>query len=174
MVGGPAWLVDVASVLGAATRDVASAFVAIVAVALLWRDHRRWAQWLLLSAALGYVVQTALKQLVDRPRPTWPDAALSLTTPSFPSGHAMTGIDTWVVLGVILLCAPVGGRLPRAVGAAAVAIGILLGPSRLVLGVHWPTDVLAGWLLGAAVALLAAAVVLSARARDRGGSAPRA
>ena len=143
-----------------ATRDVGSFAVVAVAVALLWRPHRLWAQWLLWSALGGFALQNLIKQLVDRARPTWPDAAFHLTTPSFPSGHAMSGIDMWAVLGVILLCAPVGGRLPRVVGALVVAVGVLLGPSRLVLGVHWPSDVLAGWLLGAAVACAAAAGVL--------------
>jgi undecaprenyl-diphosphatase len=65
------------------------------------------------------------------------------------------------VLGVILLIAPVGGRLPRVVGAIALAVGILMGPSRLVLGVHWPTDILGGWLLGGAVVCGCAAAVLA-------------
>jgi len=130
-----------------------------VAAAILWRAHRRWAEWLLLSALGGWVLQTLLKGVVGRERPDWAESAYHPTTASFPSGHATTGIDSWVVLGIILLCAGLG-RFAQVVGVVAIAIGVLLGPSRLVIGVHWPTDVLAGWLLGAAVACAAGAVVL--------------
>ena len=129
-------------------------------MALLWPRHRLWAQWLLVSALLGFALQNVVKQAVGRARPDWPDAAFQLASPSCPSGHAMSGIDMWVVLGIAMLCAGVGGRFPRVVGALAIAIGVVMGPSRLVVGVHWPTDVLAGWLLGAAVACVAAALVL--------------
>jgi len=159
VVGRPDWLVDVADLVGVATRDVSTGAVVLVAAAILWRTHRRWAEWLLLSAVGGWVLQTLLKGVVGRERPDWAESAYHPTTASFPSGHATTGIDSWVVLGIILLCAGLG-RFAQAVGVAAIAIGVLLGPSRLVIGVHWPTDVLAGWLLGAAVACAAAAAVL--------------
>ena len=77
----------------------------------------------------------------------------------------MSGITTWVVLGLVLLLAPVGGRLPRVIGVLALAVGVLMGPSRLVLGVHWPSDILGGWLLGAAVVCGVAAVVLARASR---------
>ena len=128
-------------------------------MALLWRPHRLWAQWLLWSAVGGFALQNIVKELVGRERPSWSESAFQPLTASFPSGHAMSGITMWVVLGVILLVAPVGGRLPRVIGALALAIGILMGPSRLVLGVHWPTDILGGWLLGGAVVCGAAAAV---------------
>lgn len=149
-----------ADALGSSTRDIASGAVVAVGVALLWSRHRLWARWLLVSAVAGFALQTVVKGLIGRARPEWPDAAFHLTTPSFPSGHAMSGIDMWAVLGIAMLCAGVGGRFPRVVGALAIAIGVLMGPSRLVVGVHWPTDILAGWLLGGAVACAAAAAVL--------------
>ena len=160
IVGRPSWLVSPADSLGLATRDVGTGAVVVIAVALLWRPHRLWAQWLMWTALVGFALQNIVKELVGRERPAWSESAFHPLTASFPSGHAMSGITTWVVLGVILLVAPVGGRLPRVVGALALAVGFLMGPSRLVLGVHWPTDILAGWLLGGAVACAAAAAVL--------------
>ena len=159
IVGHPSWLVSPADTLGLATRDVGTGAVVAIAVALLWWPHRLWAQWLLWSAVGGFALQNIVKELVGRERPSWSESAFQPLTASFPSGHAMSGITMWVVLGVILLVAPVGGRLPRVIGALALAIGILMGPSRLVLGVHWPTDILGGWLLGGAVVCGAAAAV---------------
>ena len=159
MVGHPAWLVSPADSLGLATRDLGTVAVVAIAVALLWRPHRLWAQWLLWSAIGGFALQNIAKELVGRTRPLWSESAFQPLTASFPSGHAMSGITMWVVLGLILLLAPVGGRLPRLIGVLALAVGVLMGPSRLVLGVHWPTDILGGWLFGGAVVCGVAALV---------------
>ena len=161
IVGRPSWLVSPVDSLGLATRDLGTGAVVVIAVALLWRPHRLWAQWLMWSALVGFALQNIVKELVGRERPSWSESAFQPLTASFPSGHAMSGVTMWMVLGVILLVAPVGGRLPRVVGVLALAIGVLMGPSRLVLGVHWPTDVLAGLLLGGAVVCGCAAAVLA-------------
>jgi undecaprenyl-diphosphatase len=161
IVGRPSWLVSPADSLGLSTRDISTGAVVVIAVALLWRPHRLWAQWLMWSALVGFALQNIVKELVGRERPAWSESAFHPLTASFPSGHAMSGVTMWMVLGVILLVAPVGGRLPRVVGVLALAIGFLMGPSRLVLGVHWPTDILAGWLLGGAVVCGCAAAVLA-------------
>jgi undecaprenyl-diphosphatase len=142
IVGRPSWLVSPADSLGLSTRDISTGAVVVIAVALLWRPHRLWAQWLMWSALVGFALQNIVKVLVGRERPSWSESAFQPLTAAFPSGHAMSGITTWAVLGVILLVAPVGGRLPRVVGVLALAVGLLMGPSRLVLGVHWPTDLL--------------------------------
>jgi undecaprenyl-diphosphatase len=160
IVGRPSWLVSPADSLGLSTRDISTGAVVVIAVALLWRPHRLWAQWLMWSALVGFALQNIVKVLVGRERPSWSESAFQPLTAAFPSGHAMSGITTWAVLGVILLVAPVGGRLPRVVGVLALAVGLLMGPSRLVLGVHWPTDILGGWLLGGAVVCGCAAAVL--------------
>jgi membrane-associated phospholipid phosphatase len=166
MVGRPDWLVSPADSLGLATRDLGTGAVVAVAVALLWRPHRLWAQWLLWSAIGGFALQNIVKELIGRARPAWSESAFVPLTAAFPSGHSMSGITTWVVLGLVLLFAPVGGRLPRVIGVLALAVGVLMGPSRLVLGVHWPTDILGGWLLGGAVVCGVAALVVA-----RSGSA---
>jgi len=161
IVGRPSWLVSPADSLGLATRDLGTGAVVVIAVALLWRPHRLWAQWLMWSALVGFALQNIVKELVGRERPSWSESAFHPLTASFPSGHAMSGVTMWMVLGVILLVAPVGGRLPRVVGVLALVIGFLMGPSRLVLGVHWPTDILGGWLLGGAVVCGCAAALLA-------------
>jgi undecaprenyl-diphosphatase len=120
--------------------------------------------WLATSALVGFLGHMLLKALIDRPRPDWPDALASASTAAMPSGHAASGIDAWVVLGVILLVGATGAR--RVPAIAVIVAGLLMGPSRLLLGVHWPSDVLAGWLYGIAIACLtAAAVLVAVRAR---------
>ncbi|MET9350587.1 phosphatase PAP2 family protein [Streptomyces termitum] len=121
----------------------------VVAVLLVRAGWRRLALWLGATCLLAAGAQQGLKALVDRPRPVWRDPVDSASYAAFPSGHAMTAA---VVLGLLLWVFSLVGREPwRGWGtAAAVAVVSVLGVgwTRLYLGVHWPSDVLAGWLLG--------------------------
>ncbi|MFJ3670652.1 phosphatase PAP2 family protein [Streptomyces sp. NPDC090106] len=132
---------------------------AVVVVWLVWR-HSAWRTglWLAVTCALGTAVQQALKAAVDRPRPTWPDPVDSARYAAWPSGHAMTAT---VVLGLLLWLlhhhAP-GHPLRRAALAVAVVSVLGVGLTRVWLGVHWTTDVLGGWLLGALTVALAVLV----------------
>ncbi|MEU3661802.1 phosphatase PAP2 family protein [Streptomyces sp. NPDC032940] len=129
---------------------------ALVVVWLWWRrGDRRTAVWLAVTCALGSVLQQFLKAAVDRPRPVWPDPVDSARYAAFPSGHAMTaalvcGLLVWLLHHY---------RAPRGVRLAALAAAVLsvagVGVTRVWLGVHWTTDVVAGWLLGALVVVLA-------------------
>ncbi|MEU3840086.1 phosphatase PAP2 family protein [Streptomyces sp. NPDC028635] len=137
---------------------------AAVAVWLLWRRAAWWtAVWLVTVTALATVVQQALKAAVDRPRPVWPDPVDSAHYAAFPSGHALTAT---VVCGLLVWLVHAYGAGPAlrrtALGAALVSV-IGVGVTRVWLGVHWPSDVLGGWLLGAA--LVAAAVAAHLRWR---------
>ncbi|WP_432053849.1 phosphatase PAP2 family protein [Streptomyces sp. bgisy022] len=129
----------------------------VVAVVLVWRYAARWtAVWLVLTVALAAALQQGLKAAVGRARPVWPDPVDSAHYAAFPSGHAMTAT---VVLGLLLWLLHRRGATPAvwrtAVAVAAVSL-VGVGLTRVWLGVHWPTDVLGGWLLGAFV--VAAAV----------------
>ncbi|MFG1671123.1 phosphatase PAP2 family protein [Streptomyces sp. Y7] len=127
-----------------------------VAIWLVWRRAARWtALWLVATCLLATLVQQTLKALVDRPRPVWPDPVDSAHYAAYPSGHAMTAT---VVCGLLLwLLHRYGVR--GVVWRTAVAVGALsvvgVGLTRIWLGVHWTTDVLGGWLLGAMVVALA-------------------
>ena len=165
------WFVDHRSdALVAAARDItklgAAPIVGVLAVlaaaALWWRGER-----LIVAIAPGFafattaVAVTVTKVLVARARP---DVAIRLvpdTEPSFPSGHAADSAALFVALAIVV--AAVVFRRPAArvaVVAAAVAASGLIGLSRIVLAAHWPTDVVAGWALGTAVAVVTATVVL--------------
>lgn len=130
-----------------------------VAIWLVWRRAARWtAVWLVVTCAVATLVQQALKALVDRPRPVWPDPVDSAHYAAYPSGHAMTAA---VVCGLLLWLLHRYGA-DRAVWRTAVAVAAIsvagVGLTRIWLGVHWATDVAGGWLLGALVVVLAVRV----------------
>ena len=151
------WLVGVTKVFAILGSWVVMVPLTIGIVVLLYRQgHRYWAWWVGLCGMGGWMVSQSVKHLVDRERPVWQDPFEVLTSPSFPSGHSMTGIYGYVVFGIVVLA--LGRR--RWPGVLLIVFGVLMGPSRVLLGVHWPSDVLAGWLLaGAWISACGAAVL---------------
>ncbi|MFD5569064.1 phosphatase PAP2 family protein [Streptomyces cadmiisoli] len=129
---------------------------AVVVVWLVWRQSAWWtAAWLVVTVALSTAVQQSLKAAVDRARPVWPDPIDSAHYAAFPSGHAMSAT---VVLGLLLwLLHGYGpGRTLWRTAVTVVVVSVAgVGLTRVWLGVHWPTDVIGGWLLGATVVALA-------------------
>jgi len=110
---------------------------------------------MLLGATLGgTAISEGLKVGFARPRPDLVAHIVETTSMSFPSGHAMLSAVTYLTLGALLARAQTQKRLRTYILAAAVLVTLLVGLSRIYLGVHWPTDVLAGWCLGAAWALI--------------------
>jgi undecaprenyl-diphosphatase len=152
---GPAWFES-------AMRDVTSlgsvtvlAILTLAAIAYLLMDGKRGAALLVAgSIGGGTLLSSVLKLGFERPRPDLVAHMVDVHTLSFPSGHAMMSAVTYLTLGVLL--ARVSGK--RRVKVFVVALGVLLtlavGGSRVYLGVHWPTDVLAGWSVGAAWAMM--------------------
>ncbi len=133
------------------------ALLAVAVVVLLRRGRYVLSCWVVLTAAVGTALQQALKALVGRQRPEWPDPVDSAHYAAFPSGHAMTAA---VAGGLALWLLRLSGARPRWLWAAAVLVGVSVagvGLTRVHLGVHWATDVLGGWLLGGALVAAAAA-----------------
>ncbi|MDX3535638.1 phosphatase PAP2 family protein [Streptomyces sp. MB09-01] len=142
------------------------ALAAVACVLLWWRGDRERALRVALATAVATVVQQGLKALTARERPVWPDPVDSAHYAAYPSGHAMTAT---VVCGLLLWLLPrpssqpLSRPLPRALPAwapaaawAVAAVSVLgVGFTRVYLGVHWLSDVVAGWLLGVAVVALA-------------------
>ncbi|MCP9946714.1 phosphatase PAP2 family protein [Streptomyces somaliensis] len=141
----------------------------VVALAL-WRAGEPGPAALLVgTCAVAAAVQQGAKTLVGRERPRWPDPVDSAEFAAFPSGHAMTAA---VVCGLLWWAAARAARraLVRPVAVAGAVSTAGVGLTRVYLGVHWPSDVLGGWLLGAC--LVAAAV--AAYERWAAGRGPRA
>lgn len=144
-----------------AVRDVTAlgsvaviSFLTIAAVAFLWISRRRRLGVFVLFASLGGAgLSYALKYLYDRPRPSFVPAEALPGDPSFPSGHSASSAVIYLTLALLLTHALDQRRQQVFVVAMAVVVALAVGVSRLYLGVHWPSDVLAGWALGAAWAL---------------------
>ena len=152
---GPAWLrfaaLDVTA-LGSAS--VLGLVVAGVAGFLILQGLRRTAVMVLVASAGGWLLNSLLKELFQRPRPTVVPHLSEVMSLSFPSGHAMTSAAVYLTLGALLM--HVADRPATKIYSmtCAMLLAGLVGVTRVYLGVHYPTDVLAGWLVGLSWALL--------------------
>ena len=148
---GPAWAEELMRDL-TAMGGVAFLTLTMVAVAGFFLLQRNYAStvYLLASVGGGLVLSGAAKEFFDRPRPDLVSHGSLVHTASFPSGHSMMAAVAYLSLGVLVARALPQRRLKVYVLTLAVVATILVGLSRVYLGVHWPTDVLAGWLVGVA------------------------
>lgn len=125
--------------------------VAVLGVAVwLWRrGAKRLAVWAVVTAAIGGVLGVVLKLLVDRARPTFPEPVATASGYSFPSGHAL---NSMLCVGILILVfLPVLNRTGKAMAyALGAALVLLTGVDRIALGVHYVSDVLAGWVVALA------------------------
>lgn len=120
--------------------------IALGLAVLIWRRWWRFSLILLVVPTLSIVSHSVAKEVFARPRPTLVPALDDVTSLSYPSGHA-AGAMVVLVLGALLLR---GQRLVL----AAVILALAIGTTRVLLGVHWPSDVLGGWLFGGGAALM--------------------
>jgi len=131
------------------------ALVIIAVVGYLWLEReRRTALFVLLAVAGGAALEMLLKVGFARPRPELVSHLVDVNSFSFPSGHATMATITYLTLGVLLASAQEHRRMKLYLLAVATFLTLLVGISRIYLGVHYPTDVLAGWCIGAAWAAL--------------------
>ena len=145
----------------AAPAVVAGVVVAAVAV-LSARRHAGSAAFLVASSAGAALLVSVAKLVVARPRPPAVDAVVVARGYSFPSGHAAQSVACYGALALIAWYLSDDRRVRLAVLVAAGLVAVAVGASRVVLGVHWTSDVIAGWALAAGwLALL----VIVARAR---------
>lgn len=126
----------------------------LVFVFLILAGKGQIALFVLAAVGGGQVVSTLLKLGIDRPRPDLVAHLMRETSSSFPSGHAMMSAVTYLTLGSLLARITPHQRLKIYFLFVAVLLTALVGASRVYLGVHWPTDVLAGWCVGFAWAML--------------------
>ncbi|MBC2772131.1 phosphatase PAP2 family protein [Rhizobium sp. AQ_MP] len=146
---GPSWLtkmmVDITA-LGGVT--VLTLLVTLVVVYLALRRKFRTAIFVTVSILGGWGLSSAMKLGIARPRPEVVQHLVEVTDMSFPSGHAMLSAITYLTLGAMLSRLEETPSLRYFFPLVAVFLTLLIGSSRIYLGVHYPTDVLGGWAAG--------------------------
>jgi undecaprenyl-diphosphatase len=148
---GPRWVEEMARDFTALGGIGVLALISLATVAYLLLMRKRHAAVLVLAAVGGGILlSTLFKAGFDRPRPELVAHLSQIYTASFPSGHSMMSAVTYLTLGALLTPLHRGWAVKLFIVFAAVLITVLVGLSRIYLGVHWPTDVLAGWAAGAA------------------------
>jgi undecaprenyl-diphosphatase len=135
--------------------------VTVVGVAA-FAMHRRWRRATLLAATvlLADISSEWLKNVYDRPRPELTPHGSFVYSASFPSGHSTISAATFLTLAMLIASLEPNRGTKILVYVLAMAMVLAIGVSRVYLGVHWPSDVLAGWCLGAAWALAGWLVLL--------------
>lgn len=118
----------------------------VIAAWLWWRSHPHTALTLLVVALGGRALNSLLKLDVHRARPDLEPHLMVEHSNSFPSGHAAGSMIFFLTLALLLAHR---GQSRRWMAAAAIGLSILVGTSRVMLGVHWPSDVIGGWAFGA-------------------------
>ena len=148
-----------------------AAIVAVVAAVLLVRKERASAIFLAVTAVAGSLLNTGLKMIFARARPDLASALAVAASYSFPSGHAMNSFINFGALAYIALRQPWPWGAKSAALAMALTLVVLIGVSRVYLGVHWASDIAAGWSAGTvwvASTVVAFEMLLRLRARRRG------
>ena len=151
---GPPWLESaVRDITSLGSFSVLTIVTLSVVIYLLIDGKRAAAAFVFFAITGGGILSEMLKHVFARPRPELVAHLVDVHTMSFPSGHAMSSAVTFLTLGALLTRVQSRWRLKIYSFSLAIFLTILIGLSRIYLGVHWPTDVLAGWCAGAAWAM---------------------
>jgi diacylglycerol kinase family enzyme/membrane-associated phospholipid phosphatase len=134
--------------------------VVVAAGVMLWRRHVRFALWMLLVTVAEWLIAPYAKLIFDRPRPTWDDPITVAEGWSYPSGHA-AGAGYFAAVAIVTTMALLPrGWLRRTLTAVWIALGAVIGLDRVLLGVHYPSDVVGGWALGVLIVMAGWALLL--------------
>lgn len=152
---GPHWVEELGRDFTALGGNGYLSLLTLAVVGYLYLDKKPRAAWFVIVAVGGgLLLSSGLKELFDRARPDLVPHGSYTYTASFPSGHSMLSAVTYLTLGTLLARLQSRRVLKVYLLGVAVVFTLLVGVSRVYLGVHWPTDVLAGWSAGAAWAIL--------------------
>ena len=152
---GPDWLEETVRDFTALGGYGVLITLVLAAMAFLLLAHRH-RQAIVLAVALGsgILVNHLLKLSLSRPRPDAVEHLTNVYTASFPSGHALAAMLVYLMLARVLVRERAEWTVHTLAYGFAVLLAVVVGISRIYLGVHWPTDVMAGWAFGLGWALL--------------------
>ena len=163
---GPRWLEEtMRDITGLGSVFTIVFLTAAVAAYLMLSGKRRVGGFVIAAVGGGELVSTVLKLFYHRPRPDLVPHGMEVFTASFPSGHAMMSAIAYLTLATLIARIDRRRRVKALVLGLGVTMTLLVGLSRIYLGVHWPSDVLAGWCIGAAWAALCWFVALQLQRR---------
>lgn len=152
---GPGWLQEMGRDITALGGTLVTTLVTLAAAGFLaLQGKRRAAVFVTVAIFSGVILGWLLKSGFDRPRPDLVPHGSIVSSSSFPSGHSMTAAIVYLTLAAVLIRVQTRRPLQLYLLSLALLITIAVGVSRVYLGVHWPSDVLAGWTAGAAWAAL--------------------
>jgi len=148
---GPAWIEEMFRDFTALGGVGVLSLLTLISVGYLWlMGQRRVALFLLFAILGGLLLSSMLKNGFDRPRPELVSHGSHIYTSSFPSGHSMLSAVVYLTGGALLAMVHSAHRVRVYLIGCSILTTLLVGVSRVYLGVHWPSDVLAGWAAGAA------------------------
>jgi undecaprenyl-diphosphatase len=152
---GPAWLQAAALDFTALGSGFVLGLIVFAIVGfLLFQGTYRTAVFVLVATTSGSALNTLLKEVFGRPRPEVVPHLRDVFSLSFPSGHAMTSAAVFLTLGALLMRITERRITKVYCMGMAMLLTVLVGSTRVYLGVHYPTDVLGGWLAGMSWALI--------------------
>lgn len=164
---GPAWLLKAARDVTALGGGPVLTLITVLAIGYLVARGRGWPALILAGAsASGAWLNSALKQFFVRERPDIVPHLMEVSSASFPSAHAMNSAVVYLTLAMLLMLTERRGSVRMYLLGVALLLTLVVGATRVYLGVHWPSDVLAGWSIGIAWAgaWTAAAIAFQRRA----------
>ena len=139
MTGWMRWVSDLHGVMAI------SIYVVLLAILLLWKRNWRWLAFLIAVVPGGMLLNESMKHLFQRTRPSLDQALQVLPSYSFPSGHVAGATLFYGVLAIMLMAGTDDGQRRALIAGVAFLLVVLVALSRLYLGVHYPSDVLAAF-----------------------------
>ncbi|MDG2535728.1 phosphatase PAP2 family protein [Sphingomonas sp. HITSZ_GF] len=152
---GPAWLPSAVRDVTALGSTTVLTFIVVVAAIFLGLAGRlRTALLVVTASLLGSVAVETIRAFIARPRPELTGQLMEVSSHSFPSGHAAISAIVYLTLATLLFPVLPDRRIRGFALVVALVLTAAIGLSRLYLGVHWPSDVLAGWAFGGVWAMI--------------------